>query len=199
MFFSSEDTVEFQVEVHPSSYLIDKEIEDNADKQDKHALARAYAQVEELKNAIKRKKPTQFDGVEIPTHHPHNPAPSNTPPANNSTPASTSKSPTLAKENITASNPQPRNNTTKASNSKQQPNPMPQFCYQSSFNEVAATKQLVCQVLGAKIAISTQDLLTVNPEICKQIKEMTMMKKIAIGSLKTMLEFSPSTTWATYK
>ncbi|KIK24235.1 hypothetical protein PISMIDRAFT_36849, partial [Pisolithus microcarpus 441] len=66
MFFGSEDSAEFQVEVHPSSYLVDQEIEDNADEEDKRALARAYAQVEELKNAIKRKKPARFDGVEIP-------------------------------------------------------------------------------------------------------------------------------------
>ncbi|KIK11572.1 hypothetical protein PISMIDRAFT_39468, partial [Pisolithus microcarpus 441] len=66
MFFGSEDLAEFQVEVHPSSYLVDQEIEDNADEEDKRALARAYAQVEELKNAIKRKKPARFDGVEIP-------------------------------------------------------------------------------------------------------------------------------------
>ncbi|KAI6037893.1 hypothetical protein EDC04DRAFT_2897063 [Pisolithus marmoratus] len=66
MFFASNDTEEFQVEVHPLSYLINKEIEDNANEEDKHALARAYAQVKELKNAIKKKKPACFD-ANVPT------------------------------------------------------------------------------------------------------------------------------------
>ncbi|KIK11564.1 hypothetical protein PISMIDRAFT_19415 [Pisolithus microcarpus 441] len=159
MFFGSGDSAEFQVEVHPSSYLMDQEIEDNADEEDKCALARAYAQVVELKNAIKRKKPARFNGVEILTRHPHNPAPSN---------------PALA-------------------------NSTPQFRYQSSFDEATTTKHLMSQVLGAKIEISTQDLLAVSSEIRKQIKEMAMMKKIAISSLETALDTSSSLTWASYE
>ncbi|KIK18723.1 hypothetical protein PISMIDRAFT_14158 [Pisolithus microcarpus 441] len=195
MFFSSEDSAEFQVEVHPSSYLVDQEIEDNADEEDKHALARAYAQVKELKNAIKRKKPARFDGVEIPTHHPHNAPPSNPAPVNNT--ASTSKNPTLSNKNI--ANPPPRNNAANPSNSKPQSNSTPQFHYQSGFDKAATTKCLMSQVLGAKIEISTQDLLAVSPEIHKQIKEMAMTKKIAIGSLETTLETSSSSTWASYE
>ncbi|KIK24113.1 hypothetical protein PISMIDRAFT_10512 [Pisolithus microcarpus 441] len=94
------------------------EIEDNANKEDKHALARAYAQVEELKNAIKRKKPAHFDGVEIPTHHPCNAAPANPSPVNNPMLASTSKNQASSTDNTTTTNPQPRNNTADPSNSK---------------------------------------------------------------------------------
>ncbi|KIK15480.1 hypothetical protein PISMIDRAFT_16494 [Pisolithus microcarpus 441] len=133
MFFRSEGLAEFQVKVHPLSYLVNQEIEDNADKEDKHTLTRAYAQVEELKNTIKRKKPACFDGVEIPIHCPHNAAPSNPVPANNTT--SNSKNPASSNEHI--SNTLPRNNATDSSNSKPQSNPTPQFCYQSSFDEAA--------------------------------------------------------------
>ncbi|KAI6163445.1 hypothetical protein EDD17DRAFT_1756453 [Pisolithus thermaeus] len=83
MFFGSEDTTKFQVEVHPLSYLVDQEIEDNADKEDKRALTRAYAQVEELKNAIKRKKPAHFDANPPPSNNPVPTTTSNTQPARN--------------------------------------------------------------------------------------------------------------------
>lgn len=68
MFFSNEEASEFQVNLHPSSYLIDEELENNADEEDQRALARAYVQVEELKNSIKKKKVARFDSIEILAH-----------------------------------------------------------------------------------------------------------------------------------
>ncbi|KIO06295.1 hypothetical protein M404DRAFT_24579 [Pisolithus tinctorius Marx 270] len=44
MFFSNKDASEYQVDLHPSSYLVNKDLEEDADEEDQHALARAYAQ-----------------------------------------------------------------------------------------------------------------------------------------------------------
>ncbi|KIN96871.1 hypothetical protein M404DRAFT_32835 [Pisolithus tinctorius Marx 270] len=63
MFFSNEESMEFQINLHPSSYLMDEELESNTDEEDQHTLARAYMQVEELKNNIKKKKVTHFNSV----------------------------------------------------------------------------------------------------------------------------------------
>ncbi|KAI6100958.1 hypothetical protein EDD16DRAFT_1716879 [Pisolithus croceorrhizus] len=145
------------------------------------------------RNAIKRKKPACFDGVEILAHHPQNAAPANPPPSNNPDPTTTSNTQPARNEM------QAKSNAAKPSTSRPSSNPTPQFHYQSSFDKAAATKQLMSQVLEAKIEISTQDLLAVSPEIHKQIKEMAMIKKVVIGSLKTVLESSSSSTWASYE
>ncbi|KIO06239.1 hypothetical protein M404DRAFT_24969 [Pisolithus tinctorius Marx 270] len=65
MFFTNEESAEFQVKLHPSSYLINEELENNANEEDQRALARAYVQVEELKNNIKKKKAAHFNSVEF--------------------------------------------------------------------------------------------------------------------------------------
>ncbi|KIN97275.1 hypothetical protein M404DRAFT_32495 [Pisolithus tinctorius Marx 270] len=108
MFFSNEVVLEYQVDLHPSSYLVDENLEEDANEEDQRALARAYAQVEELKNAIKKKKTARFDGVEVPVRRQRPalavPASANVPvppiPVSNSAPAnpaSSSEAPTAGK------------------------------------------------------------------------------------------------------
>ncbi|KIN99889.1 hypothetical protein M404DRAFT_29941 [Pisolithus tinctorius Marx 270] len=156
MFFSNEETAEFQVDLHPSSYLINEELESNTDEEDQCALARAYMQVEELKNNIKKKKVTRFDSVDIPARHQ---------PVDNSVP----KDPIHVTENTAISKTLVVSNPTDPRKSKPTTIPAPQFRYQSSFDEAAATRRLVNQVLEAKMEISTKDLFAVSPEIRKQV------------------------------
>ncbi|KIN95180.1 hypothetical protein M404DRAFT_34371 [Pisolithus tinctorius Marx 270] len=203
MFFSNEDASEYQVDLHPSSYLVDENLEEEADKEDQHALARAYAQVEELKNAIKKKMTAHFNGVEVPVHRQKPalavPALANTPvppiPVSNSTPAN----PTSSSEPPTAGKSPVAPNLTDLWKLKPSTNSTPQFCYQSSFDEAAATKQIVNQVLDTKMEISTKDLLAVSPEIRKQIRELAVTKKITIGSLETASDMTPLAAWASYE
>ncbi|KIN93164.1 hypothetical protein M404DRAFT_36330 [Pisolithus tinctorius Marx 270] len=202
MFFTNEESAEFQVDLHPSSYLIDEELESNANEEDQRALARAYAQVEELKNNIK-KKATRFDSVEILAHCQRNPATSPAPANASSAPRpvvnSVPNDPVHVTENPTVSKTPAVSNPTDPRKSKPTTIPTPQFRYQSSFNEVAATRHLVNQVLEAKMEISTKDLLAVSPEIHKQVRELAATKKITIGSLETVSEAVASPTWASYE
>ncbi|KIO07244.1 hypothetical protein M404DRAFT_136304 [Pisolithus tinctorius Marx 270] len=177
MFSSNEDVSEYQVDLHPSSYLVDENLEEDADEEDQRALARAYAQVEELKNAIKKKKTACFDSIEVPVHP---------------NPASSSEAPTAGKTLVAPNLTDPRK-------LKPSTNSAPQFRYQSSFDEAAATKRIVNQVLDAKMEISTKDLLAVSPEIRKQIRELAATKKITIGSLETASDMTPSAAWASYE
>ncbi|KAG6328776.1 hypothetical protein ID866_10315 [Astraeus odoratus] len=66
MFVGLESKSSWQVNIHPSAYITEED-PINEDEEDQHALTRAYAQVEELCNNIKKKKQAQFNCVEIPT------------------------------------------------------------------------------------------------------------------------------------
>ncbi|KAI6138988.1 hypothetical protein BKA82DRAFT_4365377 [Pisolithus tinctorius] len=187
MFFSNEDASEYQVDLHPSSYLVDENLEEDADKEDQHALARAYAQVEELKNAIKKKKSAHFPvsaNAPVPPIQVSNSAPAN--------PTSSSEAPTAGKTPVAP-------NLTDLQKLKPSTNSAPQFHYQSSFDEAVVTKRIVNQVLDTKMEISTKDLFTVSPEIHKQIRELAVTKKITIGSLETTSDATPSAAWASYE
>lgn len=52
MFFGLEPESEWQLDIHPSSYMIDEGSGEDTDEEDWEALTRAYAQVEEVHSAI---------------------------------------------------------------------------------------------------------------------------------------------------
>ncbi|KIN99104.1 hypothetical protein M404DRAFT_30725 [Pisolithus tinctorius Marx 270] len=175
---------------------INEDLEEDADKEDQHALARAYAQVEELKNAIKKKKTARFNGVEVLVHHQRLalavPASANMPvppiPVSNSAPAN----PTSSLEAPIAGKTPVAPNLTDLWKPQPSTNSAPQFHYQSSFDEAAATKWIINQVLDTKMEISTKDLLAVSLEIRKQVRELAATKKITIRSLETASDTTPS-------
>ena len=68
MFFGVETGSEWQVDIHPSSFMVDQQVSGDLDEKDRQALEHAYAQLEAVHSTIKQKKQTWFDGVEIPAN-----------------------------------------------------------------------------------------------------------------------------------
>ncbi|KAG6328643.1 hypothetical protein ID866_10446, partial [Astraeus odoratus] len=71
MFMGLESKSSWQVDIHPSAYIMEED-PINEDEEDQHALTCAYMQVEELHNNIKKKKQACFNGVEIPSQRTEN-------------------------------------------------------------------------------------------------------------------------------
>ena len=55
MFLGVETGSEWQVDIHPSSFMVDQQVSGNLDEEDHQALERAYAQLEVVHSIIKRK------------------------------------------------------------------------------------------------------------------------------------------------
>ncbi|KAG6328395.1 hypothetical protein ID866_10694 [Astraeus odoratus] len=139
MFMGLESKSLWQVDIHPSTYIMEED-PINKDEEDQHALTHTYAQVEELRNNIKKKKQAHFNGVEIPSQcmenkgSAPNPSSSSAPSRITEVPLTTTPS-TTPKVSSPNTGPMPAN---KAPGTAQ-----PQYKYQSPMDNPTVAQKLL--------------------------------------------------------
>jgi len=211
MFFGLEPESEWQLDIHPSSYMVDEEASEDMDEEDRIALARAYAQVEEVRTAIRKKKQVRFDGVEIPARRPvagpskgsSTAAPeASTQATQEAIPArpepAASSSATGRKPTSTSASVPINASSTGTPTSKPSSPPQPQFQYQSPMEDPAVAQKLLERLLDVQVTVSACELLSVSVDMRKMVRELVATKRVAVASLET----SPTPTsdlWLEYK
>ncbi|KAG6326992.1 hypothetical protein ID866_12096 [Astraeus odoratus] len=145
MFMGLESESLWQVDIHPSAYIMEED-PINKDKEDQHALAHAYAQVEELHNNIKKKKQACFDRVEIPSQCMENKG--STPnPSSSSAPSRITEAPsTTPKVSSPNTGPTPAYKALGAA--------QPQYKYQSPMDDPTVTQKLLEKLLDVQVSVS---------------------------------------------
>ncbi|KIM64385.1 hypothetical protein SCLCIDRAFT_23418 [Scleroderma citrinum Foug A] len=211
MFFGLEPESEWQLDIHPSSYMIDEGSGEDADEEDREALARAYAQVEEVRSAIRKKKQVHFDGVEVPVCHPTAGSLKGTMPAVSDASASSSwVSPPVPSEpamptpapqqrqsgtaiGVTASTSMTGSTPNKQAGASQQ-----QFKYQSPMEDPAVAQRLLERLLDVQVTVLARELLSVSIDMHKMVHKLIATKRVAVASLETS-STPPSDLWLKYE
>ena len=198
MFFGLEPESEWQLDIHPSSYMIDEDSNGDIDEEDRQALARAYAQVEEVRSTIRKKKQVRFDGVEVPTHRPAaGPSKNATSTVPEPSASSSRTSQALQPEpEVSTVAPQQKSSGTNTSAStstsasasvpnKQPGAPQPQFKYQSPMEDPAVAQKLLERLLDVQVTVSARELLSISIDMRKMVRELVATKRVSVASLET--------------
>ena len=197
MFLGVETGSKWQVDIHPSSFMVDQQVSGDLDEEDHQALKHAYAQLKAVHSMIKWKKQTRFNGVEVPANK------SVTGPPRPPTPATVSKaSSSQLPEGAHAEGSQlatglPQKPAGPASG-KVPAMSQPQFRYQSPMEDPAVAQRLLEQLTDVQVTVSTRELLSISVDMQKLVCNLVSTKRISVATLEAG-EAPVSDLWLEYE
>ena len=183
MFLDVETGSEWQVDIHPSSFMVDQQVSGDLDEEDCQALQCAYAKLKVAHSMIKQKKQTQFDRVEIPankgvTDPPCPPTPATVPKAS----SSQLLEGVCAKGSQSATGPPQK--PSGASSGKAPAISQPQFKYQSLMEDPAVAQCLLEWLMDVQVIISARELLSVSVDMQKLVHNLVSTKCVSVATLE---------------
>ena len=197
MFFGVDTGSEWQVDIHPSSFMVDQQVSGDIDEEDRQALERAYAQLEAVHSTIKWKKQTRFDGVEIPANKGVT-GPTRPPTPGAAPKASSSKLPEGTHVESSQSTVGPSQKPSGSTSGKAPATSQPQFKYQSPMEDPAVAQRLLERLMDVQVTVSARELLSVSVDMRKLVRDLVSTKRVSVATLEAG-EAPVSDLWLEYE
>ena len=197
MFFGVETGSEWQVDIHPLSFMVDQQVSGDIDEEDRQAFEHTYAQLEAVHSTIKQKKQTRFDGVEIPANKGVT-GPTCLPTPGAAPKASSSKLLEGTHVESSQSTAGPSQKPSGSTSGKVPTTSQPQFKYQSPMEDPVMAQCLLEWLMDIQVTVSTRELLSVSVDMRKLVCDLVSTKRVSVAMLEAG-EAPVSDLWLEYE